>query len=453
MYDLRYSFKIDITKDKQEAYLTIVKDLDGEILTEVNILNTLKKYNISFGIIYENIEKICKEHSLNNKILIAQGIKPIDGQDEKIELNIDFNNISTLKILKNECVDYKDLQLYKNVKKGDLLAKKLDSVPGKDGINIFGEIVKCKEGKKVDLPAGKNTYIENNLLLSSIDGHVIKKNGKLEVNEVIEVKDIDAFVGNIKTNASLIISGNIRSAFSVGSEGDIEIFGVVEGATVNAKGNIIIHKGIQGNGKAKLISGGDIVSKYIQNCDISADGDITSEAIIYSNVRCNGSINMIGKKGLIVGSTVVAAKSINAKNVGSKTSTRTELQVGVSPEKRLRIKEISDKINVNTKNINDLKKIIDYFEKLGISDNKIEIYKKVKIFVEQLVEENQILLDELNELNMITKKEGYGIIKVSENIYPGSKIIIDEITLQINDTYEYTMFIKDGSNIKILPYK
>lgn len=452
MHNTKYSYKIDITKDRMEAYITIKEDLNGEMLNQEKVLNIIKGYNINYGINYDNIMNLCNEHIVGKRYLVAQGIKPVNGKDGKIDFFVDLDKNFEPKVLDDGRVDYKDLQIFKNVKKDQILAKKTKPEIGKDGKNIFGEVIKAKDGRDVKLPIGKNTYIKDDSLYSSIDGHITKKNVGIDVTPLIEVKDVDTSTGNIKTFASLKIYKNISSGFTIESEGDIEIYGVVEGSTIVAKGNIIIHRGIQGNGKAKITSGGNIISKYIQNCDIVAEGDITCEAIIYSNVKSNRSVKLIGNKGLIVGSVVIATKEIHAINVGSKMYAQTELKVGISPEKRKRKEEIIKKIKENKKSIDDLNKIILYLEKNGIPEDKKNIYEKSLLSLSKLNFDNKQLYEEYEELNLITKDETYGIIKVLDTVYPGTKITIDDVSQKIKEPIKYVTFIKDEADIKILPY-
>lgn len=452
MSDLKYSCKLEITSDKMAAYL-LVENIsnDGIVLDENSLLDLLKSHNITFGIIESTIKKICESPNLKERYLIAHGKKPVSGKDGHVEFLIDFDNNFEPKVLDDGRVDYKELQIFKSIKKDEIIAKKIEPEDGIDGMNIFGEIVKANKGKDAKLPLGKNTYIKDDCLFSSIDGHIFKKDQKVNVNPLIELKDVNASTGNIRTFASIKIYNNISSGYKIESDGDIEIYGVVERSTIIAKGNIIIHRGVQGSGKAKIISGGKIVSKYLQNCDITAEGDVVSEAIMYSNVKSNSSVKLIGSKGLIVGSVVIAAREIEATNVGSKMYVQTELIVGESPEKRKRKEEIINKIAENEKSIDGLNKIILYLNKIGIPEDKKAIYEKTLKSLLQLENENRLLYDEYKELNSDENKESYGIIKVHDTVYPGTKITIDDVSRKIKDPIKYVTFMRNGADIDILP--
>lgn len=452
MCEKRYKIVIDITKDKQEAYISLIEDLNGIIITSDAIINELNKYNICYGINYDNIDYACKNPEKCNRLLIAKGIKPKDGENGKIIFEIDLENSAAPKVLENGRVDFKNLELFKNIRKDMVIARKINPTEGEAGINIFGKKVEPMRGKDVKLPAGKNTIIKNNLLIAAIDGHVSYFNGKIDVNPILELKEVDTSIGNIKTVASVKISGNVKSGFTVESNGDIEVFGVVEASTIIANGNIIIHRGVQGNGKAKIVSGGNISSRYLQNCDAEAQGNIYSEAIIYSNVKCSSSVKVLGAKGQIIGSKVIAANEIVAVNVGSKMSNQTELQAGILPQIRLKVSEITAKIAQNSANIDKIEKIIKYLGKFSdLPDDKRELYIKAKASLNELKNKNQELTLELDKLNKEIKNSNYGIIKISGIVFPGTKIVIDDAILNVKEPIKYSMFVREGADIKLLP--
>lgn len=452
MCERRYKIVIDITKDKQEAYISLIEDINGVVITSDAIKNELNKYNICYGINYDIIDNVCKNPEKCYKLLIAKGTEPKNGENGKIIFEINLENNAAPKVLENGRVDFKNLELFKNIQRGQVIARKINPTEGEAGINIFGKKVEPIHGKDVKLPAGKNTIIENNLLIATIDGHVSYSSTKIDVNPILEIKEVDTSIGNVKSVASIKVTGNVKSGFTVESNGDIEILGVVEASTIIANGNVIIHRGVQGNGKAKIISGGNISSRYLQSCDVEAQGNIFSEAIIYSNVKCNSSVKLLGPKGQIIGSKVIAANEIIAVNVGSKMSNQTELQVGILPQTRLKISEITAKIEQNNISINKIEKIINYLGKFNnLPDDKRELYIRAKASLNELKNKNQELALELGRLNREIKNSNYGIIKISGIVFPGTKIVIDDAILNVKEPIKYSMFVREGADIKLLP--
>ena len=98
-----------------------------------------------------------------------------------------------------------------------------------------------------------------------------------------------------------MVRGNVLSGFEIEAGGNIEVNGVVEAATLRAEGDIIIKRGMHGNGKGSLTAGNDIVSKYIESAKVQARNDIKFEAIMHCDIKCGNKLMLGGRKGLLVG--------------------------------------------------------------------------------------------------------------------------------------------------------
>ena len=89
--------------------------------------------------------------------------------------------------------------------------------------------------------------------------------------------DVDNTTGDIEYEGNVIVHGNVRAGFTLKASGDITIMGVVEGANVDAGGNLTVNRGIQGMNKAQIHAGGDIVSKFVENATIVCGGNIETD--------------------------------------------------------------------------------------------------------------------------------------------------------------------------------
>jgi len=90
---------------------------------------------------------------------------------------------------------------------------------GVDGVNVFGKTIDFKKGRNVDFNNGKNTYISQGglQLKANTDGCVEISNGKVYVNDVYVVNDVDNETGNIDFVGDVVINGDVKAGFSVKS--------------------------------------------------------------------------------------------------------------------------------------------------------------------------------------------------------------------------------------------
>ncbi|NVM04889.1 MAG: DUF342 domain-containing protein, partial [Candidatus Helarchaeota archaeon] len=338
--------KVKVTHDELEAYIKVIPAINGEEATYDDAIRELKKSDVVYGINDELLKEIFENRIFDKEVLIASGLLPVDGEDGKIKYFFDVNREVKPKEDEKGNVDFKDLNLIQNIKKGGKLVEVIPPKPGVEGKKVTGKPIPPKEGERRKLPQGKNTMPmpENpNILISTIDGHIIfRRNILVEVEPAYVVSgDIDYSTGNIDYMGSLLVKGDVKSGFEIKVGGDIDIWGVVEDAKIEAAGKILLQKGIIGRGAGVVKADGDVILKFIENQNIYSKGNvIVGEAILRSKVYADGKVTVKGKKGSIIGGEVVATEGIEAKNIGNYQNIKTEVSVGISEKLKRKVEEI-----------------------------------------------------------------------------------------------------------------
>jgi len=268
--------------------------------------------------------------------------------------------------------------------------------------------------------------------------------------------DVDNSTGNINFIGNIIVRGNVLSGFTVEAGGNVEVWGVVEGATIKAGGDIILRRGMQGLGKGVLISGGDIIAKYVENSTITANDTIKSEAIMHSHVKCGNKLELCGRKGLLVGGTCKVTKEIIAKVIGSHMATVTDIEVGLDPSLKERYKTLKvdiDKIESDLKKADQAITILKKIEASGIMtpEKKDIMLKSVRTkvyFSNKIVE----MKEEMSRIQESLQEEANGKVRVQNYIYPGSKINIGTCMMCVKETLQYCTLYRDGADIRVGEY-
>ncbi|MGE5328618.1 MAG: DUF342 domain-containing protein [Deltaproteobacteria bacterium] len=451
---------ISIAPDKMKAYAMIFPPEGGRMLTAEEFLDRMAESKVVFGAKEEIIQDICKNPVYNQQILIAEGALPVNGVNGKLEMKVDVHKNAKPTINEDGTVNFRELNLIENVTRGQVLVTSTPPTQGTPGKNVIGMPINALNGKPAVLPRGRNVEVspDGTSLLASIDGLVNYLDGKVSVFSIYEVSaDVDNSTGNINFVGNVLVHGNVLSGFTIEAGGNVEIFGVVEGATIKAGGNIILRRGMQGLGKGMLIADGDIVARYIEHSNIYARGDIKAEAIMHSNVRCGNKMELSGKKGLLVGGTAKVGREINAKVIGSPMATITEIEVGVDPGKRERYKTIKDEIVLAESDImksNQAIEILKKLEKVGkLPQEKLAILEKsirTKDFYESRLVE---LREELERLDEELEQESNGRILVQSIAYPGTRVAIGTSLLNVRENLQYCSLYRDGADIRVGAYK
>ncbi len=451
---------VRVSPDFMQAHILVTEPVGGEDITEKAIYEALKEKGVVFNINQEEVRQTVLLKTYGRELLIAQGIEQQPGKDSELHYHFDASGEKTISIDKDGKVNYRELSLIKNVEKGHRLVTLIPGTKGIPGKTVQGTDISAKDGKKLALPRGKNTEIsEDGLeLIASIDGEVKLLDGKVNVFSVYEVKhNVDNSTGNIRFNGKVLVMGNVITGFEIEAEGDVEVYGVVEGAIIRSNGNIILHRGIQGMNKGDLYCEGDLIAKFIENSRIDVKGNIQSDAIMHSQIYCGKRLEATGRKGLLVGGFFKVSDEIKAKVIGSPMATVTEVEVGTNPDLRKKYDAVKLEQKQVAENLDKTAKAVDLLTKISKAgelpqDKKVLLGKSIQLKL-QLSQKAEQLKQELVEMEKHFEELTKGKIKVSDVIYPGSRIIIGSSMMYIKDSMKYITFYRANAEIKILSYE
>jgi Predicted polymerase, most proteins contain PALM domain, HD hydrolase domain and Zn-ribbon domain len=347
---------IYVSSDRMYAWVLVFPPTGwGKELTKELIFEALEKKKVSYGLVQETFDSLPDDYNRYfHLFLIAKGSKPANGDNgylvdyflrhvERLPEMDEFGN-----------VNYMSLGAEQNVKKGDLICEAIPPTEGIAGRTVLNQELRCKNGKSVSIPKGKNTEVseDGNKLIASIDGRVEFSGRYFSVKPLLEIPgNVDYSTGNINFIGDVLIHGDVCSGFSVKAMGDIKVDGVIESCEIEAGGDLIVVKGIVGNMETIVRSQHNIYSKYLVNSIVHARQNVHTDSIRYSNVYSDGEVQVCSGRGLIVGGQIRAAQGIEAKIVGSVYESPTSVFLGGQPyanfEKQLlsrNIKEMKDEM-------------------------------------------------------------------------------------------------------------
>ena len=452
--------QIHISHDKMAAYIRIEYSEEAPGVGREEITAALAAQNIAGGVKEDEIDRVSGRQIYNEDVLIAEGRQPENGRDGKVEYFFDLSGEMQPKVLGDGKVDYYDMNIINPVNKNDVLCRLHQPTQGTDGYNVFGAALASKNGKPAQLPRGRNTAANEagDELRAAIDGQ-IKRNGKnIDVIQEFEVKkNVDFSTGNIQFPGSVVVRGNVVSGFVVQSGGDVTIYGLVEKASITAFGNIILHGGMTGQGSGTLRAGGDIFAKYVENSHITASGRITAECIMHSTVRAGVGIELIGRKGLLVGGSAKAREYIRAITIGSQFATLTEINVGSDPKLNDRLKDIKAEIIALETDHKKTEQAVSMFRAIESSGTKLTPQKALMceraktIYAEQDAKLAS-LRTEHDNIEAVIKKNVHGYVRVNNLIYSGVKVSIANNNMMLKEDVKFCSLKSDGDSIRIAPY-
>ncbi len=444
--------KAEIAIGSLLAFIYIEPPSNGGAVPDLNSLKkALEEKGIKHNIDYAKLEALANKPLYNSKLLIARGTPPENGVDGTAEFLIETEEKTFKpKDIGNGKIDFYDLGIVENVKKGQVLCKITLPTEGLPGISVLGRELKQKTGQAVPSYLGQNTELsqDGTKILSQIDGQVEFIGQKIHVKETFYIQgNIDVSTGNIKVEKNLVVQGMVMPGFKIEAGGNIDIRGTVENAAIISGGNVQLQGGITGS---ELSCEGDLKSHYIENCSILVKGDITAEYILNSQIKCGRNLKTIGMISRIIGGSCIVGKDIEARTIGSDANVKTRLELGTDSDILERQEELKVLIPKYEKQIETLKPLVTLFNQLNeagrLPPEKQETMESVNYSYNTT---KNLLAEAKTEFKKILKDihdKGYGQIICSETIYPGTKIIMGSSKLLISDImHNARIFFKEGS--------
>ncbi len=296
------------------------------------IYSYLESLGIFDGYHRSNISAMVKKKVYNREIVVAEGKPAVMGVDGFYEYFFETEKHASPKINEDGSVDYTSMNTLPNVKRGQVLAKYHRALPGEDGYTVRGDVLKATTGKELPGLVGKGISTapdDPDSYISTLDGRAELGNNRIDVQAIYELyKDVDNTVGKVEFNGDVVIHGNVGTGVVIRAGRDVTITGTVEAARIVAGGDVILQRGIQGNGRGQIAAKGSVMAEFLESTEVEAMVDVQANSILNSFVKATGSVLVHGKKGAIIGGEVSGLVSVTAANIGNEVEIRTIVHAG-----------------------------------------------------------------------------------------------------------------------------
>lgn len=434
-----------LTSRRVTAWVMVYPPIDGgREVSRAMLENALEEANVSYGVYSELLDSLPNSPDRYfHLFLIAHGQPPVDGEDGHV---IDlFSRDPTQALVDQEGgeVDFSSLNLFQKAKKGDVICRIIPPTPCRDGVTVDEEVAFARGGQAVTVPRGRNTEIseDGTCLIAARDGNVEFNGRAFQVKAVMDVaENVDATTGDVNCVGDIHISGDVRSGYSVRATGSITVDGVIEGSVVEAGGDLIVRKGVQGNNQAILRAHRGVFARYLESCCVCVRDDLEAECVINCDVYSNGSVTVRSGRGAIIGGTIRAAKQVSANIIGSRSECQTGINLGGKPFDAFEERGLARELTQLEQRLEEMGRQPDSPEKQqGMSKLRMQIsVKKMRLqkFDKELVAEAAGSGDQ-GRMSCGTA-------------YPGTEIVIGNASLKVTkETFQCTAALSNGQVILI----
>ncbi len=418
-----------ISNNKLYAWVIVLPPVNGGAeLSQDMLYKAMADQRIMYGVDLRLADHLASDEAKYfNLYLIAKGKPAFDGTNGNIVDAFPRVLPRVLEVDEFDRVDYTALNLIRNVKEGEEICRLIKPTEGEPGCTVLGQEIPARSGKSVPLPKGRNTEIseDGTLLLASISGDVEFTGHSFQVKPVLDIPgNVDFSTGSINFLGDVNIRGDVLSGFTVRAMGTIQVAGVVEaGSTVEAGGDLIVVKGILGDGTTIIRSHRSLFSKYIENSTIYVRENLQTDCIINSYIYSDGEVLVRSGRGTIIGGRIWAAKKISASAVGARSECRTAVALGGLPCTNFERELVQRELKVLEMELEKLECQLDSTSKSSLLDKTRSKLMVAELKLKQLESELADLKIEADEKNKGRLECGIA--------YPGTEISFGDETFRV----------------------
>ncbi len=331
------------------AYLIITGAQGGKSVSVDSIKQALIEAQVTRGINKLALKKALIEGQIlkaGQEIhqLVAAGKQPTTGEDAQfIPLVKDFSQ-RTLAPQQTECniqkVDMRNLGGIVTVSAEDKLMKRIPATKGSVGFTVTGEELPALAGKDIPFKLYKHTQVspqDPNTLIATASGLPKPQAHGVEISDILTLDGVSIQTGHVSFKGNIDIQGDVESGMIVKSTGNVTVSGFVEGATIQAQGDITVKKGVIGHTASDeaeevvchLIAKGNIRAEYALNAYLTSSKSINLNLhSINSELTANKNVivlNRLKNKGMINGGKVSVGGFIRCHQLGAEGDSQAHL--------------------------------------------------------------------------------------------------------------------------------
>lgn len=424
---------VTINNNEHEAQLTLrPPGFNGKKLMPDELREILHSAGVVHGIDENALDILLVRQLYNTPQVVAKATLPAKGEDGHLVYHFKKDQTKQPKLMEDGSVDFHSIDFFEPAYKGQLLVESKPPTPGISGISVTGKEILPDKGKEAPLILdGKNTVFNDDKteLYADASGHIIYHNtGRIEISPVLEIPtDVGTATGDVDFNGTVIVLGGMKTGYSISATGDVEVKGVVEGATIVSQGDVVLHQGVQGLNRARIVAEGDILLSFAENTHLEAGGNISGNALVNCVVKCFGSLRLEGKKGALVGGKIYVNRDVVVNSLGSPMARLTELNVGNMPDVIEDVTRINEELETLKTQHEQLTQIIQRLIELR---NKNELSKQKRDALITSIHQRSYTREKMeeatNQLEVLLPqvKTSAAGVKVTETFYIGVHITI-----------------------------
>ncbi len=327
--------RVTVASDKMSATLALPADLPPELRNIEFFTGRARERRVAITRdVVDELQHILDAytaHPVPITATFARGVRPLHGEPATLRWLDGFDPDRHAAAGAEQRTDFYNSVDYARAVDGQVIARILPPTDGVDGVDVLGEVAKAKPGKSLDWQFDAGTVEVDGLdVKSKIRGVVLVRGRRVEVSDLIEVKDVDFHTGNINVEGGVHVRSDVADRFEIRATQNVVVDGLVGSATIECGGNLHLRRGMAAHERGKLAIGGDVDVGYLNAVHGKVGGSLRFRHELM-NCQLDVGHDVFADSGSIVGGRLTVAGSVHVAALGSEAEIATRLVLGVMP--------------------------------------------------------------------------------------------------------------------------
>lgn len=347
-------------------------------------------------------------------------------------------------------VDLRDFGVLPSVAAGEPILRRLPPTKGIDGVNVMGEITLAAPGVQLEFVPGEGTEIspyDPDVLLASREGMPRLQENGATVDEVYAVKTVDLATGHVQFRGAVVVNGDVTESMKVIAGGSVFVKGIMEGALIEAGGDVQIGGAIIGHQMAVSADEQEQFSTVVR-----AGGDVHCNLAQYARVVCQGDFHAVKQinhcdvearavlagapdkmQGKVVGGRFYLSSGLKAGSVGSpsESTTRLDLNRAVDP--------VADKQQALRDNIQTIRQEMEQIrvavEQLKQAERSEAVLEQIKYLAEDFEAQKTIVRAIQEDIKLLEAERqarlAEVLVLIKQQLFVGTEFLLGQETLTV----------------------
>jgi uncharacterized protein (DUF342 family) len=335
---LEGGFKIEVSEDRLTATVVIAAGASVSAAQIIPALREMKLAAFDDGAIIEALEAR-KAEAIS--IVAAKGKPAVDEQPRRIEYRVPVADEINCTIAKLEA--------------GKVVATLSASVPGTDGVDVFGLPIAHKKGEMCTI--GRNLSLAKDEITATAGGNFRLCKNTLSVEPLLELRD-DRNPAPVQFDGDVLVKGSLGEGRILEISGSLTVGGAIEAVQLKTGGAVNVKGGVIGKTKGHYLIGGDLRCRFISGGLLVASSNVYVQSeVIHSHIVCSGRLTV--SRGAISGGDIAAIGGISCSVLGHPNGAPTVVEAGSGRAFRTHAASIAKQIEANRKRIEDVRAKIE----------------------------------------------------------------------------------------------